>query len=102
MVRFQRTASVARGRGPEALTWANEVTAYVNKSQKPPNPLHAWVQRYGQTGVIVWTWDFDGVAVLDQQLERLLADSGNQEMIRKAADYFVEGSIVDQMLVMRT
>lgn len=96
MIRWQRSIRTARGKNIEAVQWAKEVTDYVN-SKQPNYNAQAFSSRFGDTNMLVWQVDFQDLAELDKYQQFFNTDQGYWGLIKKAADFFIEGSIYDSV-----
>jgi len=94
MVRFERSARVARGKLLEARKWAQEVTDYANKNH-PEGKLHVFSERFGNIGRVSWQADFDNITVLDQYQQSFDTDQGYWTLVNKGTELLVEDSIKD-------
>jgi hypothetical protein len=94
MVRFERSARVARGKQLEARQWAQEVTEYAN-SNHPGGKLQVFSQRFGRIGRISWQADFDSLAALDEYQQSFDTDEGYWALISKGTELFIEDSVKD-------
>ena len=98
MIRFQRTAGVSRGKGAEATQWAKEVTEYIN-THFPEVQLLVFAPRFGALNTIHWIADVEDLASLDRWQQQIGADEGYLELLSKATDLLIAGSIVDAVLM---
>ena len=94
MVRFQRSAQVARGKLREARQWAQGVTDYAN-SNHPEAELQVFSERFGNIGKVSWQADFDDLAALDQYQQSFETDQGYWALVNKSTELFIEGSLND-------
>jgi hypothetical protein len=94
MVRWQRSIRIARGKNLEAIQWAKEVTDYANSKQSN-NKVQVFSSAFGDVNMLVWHADFEDLAALDKWGKFFNMDQGYLEMIGKAADFFIEGSLYD-------
>ena len=94
MVRFERSARVARGKLLEARKWAQEIADYTNKNH-PEGKLQAFSERYGNIGKLLWQADFDNLAMLDQYQASFDSDQGYWALVNKGTDLLVEDSVMD-------
>ena len=94
MVRWQRSIRIARGKNLEAVQWAKEVTDYAN-SKQPNYKVQAFSSAFGDVSMLVWHADFEDLAALDKFGKFFNTDQGYLELVMKAADFFVEGSVYD-------
>jgi len=96
MIRWQRSIRIARGKNLEAVQWAKEVTDYAN-SKQPNTKVQAFSSAFGDVSMLVWHADFEDLAAFDQWGKFFNTDQGYLELVRKAADFFVEGSVYDSV-----
>lgn len=94
MVRFERSARVARGKQQEARQWAQEVTDYAN-SNHPEGKLQVLSERFGNLGRISWQADFDDLAALDRYQKSFDTDEGYWALLSKSTELFIENSVND-------
>jgi hypothetical protein len=94
MIRWQRTIRAKVGKGLEAVQWAKEVTNYVN-SKQPDYKTQAFSSTFGDINLLVWHVDFEDLAALDKFSKFFETDQGYLELVRKAADLFIDGSVYD-------
>ncbi len=94
MIRFQRSIRVARGSNAKALEWAKEVSDYVNGKQ-PKSKVQAFSSRFGDISTLVWHVDFEDLASLDKFQQALGIDQGYWDLVNKANEFFIEGTIHD-------
>jgi hypothetical protein len=94
MVRFERSARVARGKLLEARQWAQEVTEYANKNH-PEGKLQVFSERFGNIGKLSWQVDFDDLAALDRYQASFDGDQGYWTLVSKGTELLVEDSVRD-------
>lgn len=94
MVRFERSARVARGKDQAARQWAQEVTDYAN-SNHPDGKLHIFSGRFGNLGLLSWQADFDNLAALDRYQKSFDTDAGYWALIDRGTEFFIENSLND-------
>jgi len=94
MIRWQRSIRAKVGKGLESVQWAKEVTDYVN-SKQPNYKAQAFSSAFGDINMLVWHVDFEDLATLDKFSKFFDTDQGYLELVRKAADLFIEGSVYD-------
>ncbi|MGD8404967.1 MAG: hypothetical protein PVJ21_15000 [Anaerolineales bacterium] len=94
MIRWQRSIRARVGKGLEAVQWAKEVTDYVN-SKQPDHEAQAFSSTFGDINLLVWHVDFEDLAALDKFSKFFETDQGYLELVRKAADLFIDGSVYD-------
>ena len=97
MFRFHRTARVSRGKFPEGIQWAKEVTEYINTKYAPAS-LQAYAELFGDVGTVHWYADYEDLATIEKLNAQLLADQGYWALLSKAADSFIEGSAHDTLI----
>jgi NIPSNAP protein len=101
MVRWMRSARISdAGKFVEAVAWAKEVAAFVEKKHKAPK-IGVYVDAFGHMGTIRWVVDYDNLASLEATQTGILGDSEYFQKVREAADkgLFMQGQIED--IVMR-
>ena len=94
MIRWQRSIRSARGKNFEAVQWAKEVTDYAN-SKQPNYKLQAFSSAFGDVSMLVWHADFEDLAAFDRYGQFFNTDPGYLELLKKATDLFIEGSVYD-------
>jgi hypothetical protein len=94
MLRFERSARIARGKLLEARQWAQEVTDYANKNH-PEGKLQVFSERFGNIGKLCWQADFDDLAALDRYQASFGSDQGYWALVNKSAELLVEDSVRD-------
>jgi len=97
MIRYMRSARSTRGRGGEAIRWANEVTEYIN-TQYTEVKLSVFTGRFGSMNDIYWFADVEDLAALDRWQKQIGADQGYRDLRHKAVDLFVQDSVQDMVL----
>ena len=93
MVRWMRTARAKATKVPQAIQWAKEITEYVNAKHGAQTSVY--VDSFGDHPTIRWFADVESLAVLEQKFGQIMTDQGYWQVIAKAADLFIEGSIED-------
>ena len=94
MIRWQRSIRTKGGKAVEAVQWAKEVTDYVN-SKQPNYKAQAFASQFGDVNMLVWHVDFEDLAALDKYGKFFNTDQGYLELVKKASDLFIEGSLYD-------
>lgn len=94
MVRFERSARVARGKLQAARQWAQEVTDYANNNH-PEGKLQVFSKRFGNLGSLSWQADFDDLAALDRYQNSFDTDQGYWALLTKGTEFFIEDSLND-------
>ena len=95
-VRWMRSAQISRGRIPEGLAWAKEVSAYVEKKFSLP-VVEVFMDSFGEVGTIRWMMDFPDLNAVDAAFAKTMTDADYWKMIDKAtkSELFIDGSIRD-------
>ncbi len=96
MVRWMRTGQASGLKAREAMQWAKEVVEYVNT--KHGGHLSVYYDAFGEYATIRWFVDEESLAVLEQKLGQLMTDQGYWQLVAKAKDLFIEGSIKDTVM----
>lgn len=94
MVRWQRSIRAKGTKILQAIQWAKEVTDYVNGKQ-PDYKVQVFSSAFGDVNMLVWHADFEDLAALDKYGKFFNMDQGYQELVMKAAELFIEGSVYD-------
>ncbi len=95
MVRVIRSAIISNGKVPEAIAWAKEVSALVEKLGVPK--VKVFVDVGGAVGTIRWMADYESLDHLDKTNVKLMSDPGYFGFLKKAADagLYIDGQVVD-------
>jgi len=93
MVRNVKSADPKLGMFPEAAQWAKEITGYIKDKFQLEIQLYADSQ-----GTIYWVSDYADYAAYGNLRSQIIADPGYWDMIKKARDFFVEGSVKDMVV----
>jgi len=95
-VRWMRSAQVSRGRIPEGLSWAKEVSAYVEKKYNTPT-VEVFMDTFGDAGTLRWMIDFPDLAAVETAFAKLMNDPDYWKMLEKVgkSELFIDGSVVD-------
>lgn len=97
MVRWIRSAQIARGKNVDAMQWSREATAYVNK-KFPEAGIRAYQGLFGPVGRLVWMSDSENLADLEKISTAIGSDEGYLAFVAKSSDLFVEGSMQDDII----
>jgi hypothetical protein len=93
MIAFVRTAGVAPGKTGAAIGFAHEVSAHMKSTYgvelEVLRPIGGNPQR------IAWSTRYKDMAALEAVSNKLLGDKHYWEMVGKASDCFVAGSMHD-------
>jgi hypothetical protein len=93
MVRWTRTGRAARGKVPQAIQWAKELTEWLNK--KYGGHLSVYMDCFGEYATIRWFRDYESLADLEKAVEKIITDKEYWQWAGKATDLFIEGSFTD-------
>jgi hypothetical protein len=98
-VRWMRTAQISNGKFMEAVSWAKEMSGYVEK-KIGMGKVDVWVDSFGVMGTIRWTMDFPDLAALDKAQTIVLGDADYWKQVNKAAtsQLFIDGATEDHVL----
>ena len=97
MYKFNRSALVAQGKGPEATKFAADVAAYITERYVP---IQAGVEMAGQWGRVHWFSEPESAAHWEEVNLKLMADEEYQELIAGAGDLFVAGETRDTLVML--
>ena len=97
MLRFMRTARIARGKEPQAMQWAKGLTEWINK--KYDAHLSVYMDCFGEYGTLRWFKDYESLGDFETRMQRLLGDQEYLQWLAKGADLWIEGSIADVAMV---
>ena len=65
MIRWTRTAQVARGKHQEAIQWAKDTREYTRTKFEGGADVKIFLETLGDFGVICWMVDFENLAMLE-------------------------------------
>ena len=97
MITFHRRAVISPGHFVEAVRFASEVAAHVN-SLRPDLRVTAGLGIGGQTGTVHWQAQYADMAALEDAQTQLFADEQYQQLLIKAADLLLPGSMTDDIV----
>jgi hypothetical protein len=95
MIRLQRTMQLRRGY--QAMKWASELTDYVNTAFQKPQ-LALFRSRFGNLSSIYWVGDFEDLAALSGWQQKVGADHGYRELVKKSFAFVIPGTVEDVIL----
>jgi len=95
MIRFQRSMQLKRGK--HGMRWAKELTDYINTAYGKPS-FQLLKLRFGNVSTVYWIADFKDLASLETWQQKIGADAGYRELVKKSIDIVVNGSIEDTLL----
>ena len=92
MIRWTRTAQIARGKHQEAIQWAKDTREYTRTKFEGGADVKIFLETLGDFGVICWMVDFENLAMLELAGNVLDEDPGYQERLKAASELFTEGT----------
>jgi hypothetical protein len=95
MIAFYRSACIAPGKGGSALTFAREIAAYLKATYG--TDVQVGIPIGGNPNRVGWSVRYDSLAALETIQTRLLADVKYMDMVARAADNFMAGSVHDEI-----
>jgi hypothetical protein len=96
MVRFMRTARAARGKGPQLIQFAKEITEFMKSKYGTQSSVY--MDSFGDYLTIRWFTEYESLAAGEQITEKFMADQEYWQKVAKAADLFIEGSVTDTVM----
>ena len=93
MLRFQRSLVPTIGRFPEAVTFAKQISTYVNGKYKID--VHVYAR---SDGTLYWITDYDDYNAFGKVRAQIVSDTEYWGMVKKAENLFVEGTLEDIVL----
>jgi len=96
MVRWTRSARIARGKNVQTMQWAKEITEWANK--KYNLQMKVYLDYFGEAGTIRWFVDYESLAALEKIRDSLLGDQEYWQKVNQGADLLVEGSVFDTVM----
>ncbi len=96
MYRFTRYATLQTGAVvPQAIGFAMELCGYLNKTYKVQ--VKAGMEMFGGMN-LHWEMEIDSLDKLSEINTKLISDKAYWSMIEKGKDFWVEGSLRDQIV----
>jgi hypothetical protein len=96
MYRFTRYATLQNAAiVPQAIGWSTELCGYLNKTYKLP--LKAGVELFGNLNVH-WEFEMDSLDKMSELNTKLLSDKSYLQMLEKGKDFWVAGTVKDQIV----
>ena len=92
MIRWVRTAKIARGKHQEAIQWAKDTREYTKTKFEGGADVKIFLETLGDLGTICWMVDFENLAAVELASQVLGNDSGYQERLQAAIDLFLTGT----------
>ena len=93
MIIFSRTASIAAGK--PAITWSRELVAYMKQKTGPE--LRVMMPVSGNPWRICVLGQSENLTAFDALQTQLRGDPKYKEFLAKGSDYFIAGSINDEL-----
>ena len=98
MVRMVRKAQVDSSDVARVRAWIERYTGYMAAADPEQVTVTSWMEAYGSYGKVYWMIDAPSLTVLDEFLERLLAEEGYREILKAGSELFVSGQTSDLLL----
>lgn len=95
MIAFNRMACIAAGKTASAIAFAHEIRAYMKEVHKVD--LEVLLPIGGNPQRIAWSTRYADLAAFDAISSALLADKKYWEIVGKASDNFIPGSMRDSI-----
>jgi len=95
MITFYRVAGIAPGKTASMIAFAQEIAGYMKATYSVE--LEVMMPIGGNPQRVGWATRYKDLAALDAVNMKLLADKKYWEMIGKATDCFVAGSVHDSI-----
>jgi hypothetical protein len=93
MVRFQRSLQAVVGKFPQAVSFAIEITEYVNKRYQTDLKVFT-----DSKGCIFWITDYPDYATFGEVRSQITKDQGYWEIVAKAEGVFIDESLHDTVM----
>lgn len=93
MIVLHRSASIASGKGAQAMAFAQEVAKYLTSKYKLD--IQVMLPIGGNPQRIAWVSRYKDMAAIDALFAKALADTKYQELAAKGSAHFIQGSMVD-------
>ena len=96
MYRFTRYATLQNAVFvPQAIGWSTELCGYFNNTYKIP--LKVGVELFGDLN-IHWEFEMDSLDKMSELNTKLFSDKTYVQMLEKGKDFWVAGSVKDQIV----
>ncbi|MEY4884556.1 MAG: hypothetical protein RIS34_2410 [Pseudomonadota bacterium] len=95
MIAFNRTASIAPGKNGSAIAFAQEIATYMKNAYDVS--LEVLTPIGGNPNRITWSARYKDLAALDAVNTKILSDKQYWEVLSKATDCFLPGSVHDSI-----
>jgi hypothetical protein len=95
MIYFYRSASIAPGKLSSSLTFAKEIVGYLK--EKIGIDVTIAMPIGGNPNRIGWASHYENLAAYEATMTKMLSDPKYMELVGKAADNFIAGSVRDEL-----
>ena len=95
MIRFVRASSIVPGKLVDALAFAKEVSAYVEKNHN--QKLEVMMPVGGNPHRIAWRSEYANLGALEEFQSKTMKDPKFLELLSKAGPIFIPGSVNDSI-----
>jgi hypothetical protein len=95
MIHFTRTVTIAPGKLGEALTFAREISRFVE--QHYDRKLEVSMPVSGNPHRIMWSTSYANLDAFEQFSTRTMSDPKYLEALHKGGTLFVAGSLLDEL-----
>ena len=99
MYRWIRTGQISKGRAPQAIGWAKEVSAFAQSKLGTPE-IKVFLDVFGQTGTIRWEVEYKDLATFETVQTKVMESPEYWQHVAKAEadELFIDGSFNDYLL----
>lgn len=99
MFRWVRTAKIAKGRVPQAIGFAKEISAFSQKKFATPE-IRVYLDVTGDVGTVRWEMDFADLATFEKVQTAVMMDADYWQHITKANkdELFIDGTTTDSLM----
>jgi hypothetical protein len=95
MIAFYRSAGIAAGKFLGAMAFAKEVAAYIKATTG--TEVSVALPIGGNPMRIGWASRYESLGAYEASMGKLMADPKYQEMVARAAEFFLPGSVHDEI-----
>ena len=95
MITWNRTASYTPATFGATMTFAQQITVYVKELLGID--VRVTLPVGGDPSRIRWTVEYASLGALEEAMRKALGDPQYVQMVAEASDYFIDGSIVDEI-----
>ncbi len=95
MIAFNRVASIAAGKTASAIAFAHEISSYMKEVHKVE--FEVLLPIGGNPQRIAWSTRYTDLSAFDATSAKLLSDKKYWEIVGKASDNFIAGSMRDSI-----